>query len=61
MEEVPFKPCPFCGSDHCTVMSGWVECLICGCRGPHGKEPVDRLRAWSIRNAPQNNPKGNVP
>ncbi len=52
-------PCPFCGCGQCEVkivrypgtFLSWVECLMCGARGPVGFECVDDyvIERWNSR------------
>ncbi|PLP96952.1 hypothetical protein CYJ10_29355 [Cupriavidus pauculus] len=47
------KPCPFCGSDVCTVQQSfqceYVQCDRCEAMGPAGKTTDDAIAEWNRR------------
>mgnify|MGYP001461255838 CR=1 FL=1 len=51
------KPCPFCGTSNCEIVSNghdsqFVECMFCGASGPAHENHDETTEAWNRRAQP---------
>lgn len=63
MQEIKFKPCPFCGSENIRISKDFyvnnkgfvvnipksVSCMECHCKGPAFIYDKDVVKTWNIR------------
>lgn len=48
-DEPDLLPCPFCGSQHTSVVNETTQCVDCSTSGPHAESREEAIAAWNKR------------